>query len=494
MLKRPQALLVTLLLLLGAVPALAKPPRLTLLIAVDSLSSDLLLRSRPLFTRGLKQLLERGAFYPVARYPYATSVTAVGHATLSTGARPWRHGIINNQILDRATGRLEPAFADSRYPALLAPGTGNDVSPESLVGETLADHLRMTTRGRGKAIAISGKAVASVAFAGRLGQAWWLSQAARGFDTSRYYAKQLPAWVVDFNREHAGALGVEPGVSLDASPRSQELLVAFARAAIDAEQLGSDAVPDLLLVSMSQLDFVFHEHGPYSKQTEQAMVVLDRTMGELLAAAERAAGGRANLLVAFSADHGGAAVPEHWTEAGLPAGRTELPVLEKGLGKQLEARFGAPLVAAMEPTDVYLKEDAIQARKLDGAEVRRAAARWLAAQPGIALAVTRDDLDAAGERGGYIERLRLGYYPGRSGDVLFVPRPFFILARRGTKHDSPYAYDSEVPIVFAGSGVRPGVYHLPISPIDVAPTLAAILEMGNPALVEGVPRAEALRP
>src|SRR5688572_194667 len=104
--------------LLATLSAEAKPPRLTVFITVDAMGSDVLMRSRPRLKSGLAQLLAQGAYFPVARYQYAESTTAPGHATLSTGANPWRHGIISNRVVNRATGKEEPVLADPTHPPL----------------------------------------------------------------------------------------------------------------------------------------------------------------------------------------------------------------------------------------------------------------------------------------------------------------------------------------------------------------------------------------
>src|SRR5579871_2467193 len=105
------------------VPALAfaKPPRLVLFISVDAMGTDLFLRSRPHFKGGFAALLAQGAFFPSARYEYAETVTSAGHTTLSTGANPWRHGIVGNRIINRTTGQSEPMFWDPNHPVLEAP-------------------------------------------------------------------------------------------------------------------------------------------------------------------------------------------------------------------------------------------------------------------------------------------------------------------------------------------------------------------------------------
>lgn len=524
-------------LVLLTAPALAKPPRLTLFIVVDALSSDLLLRSRPKLKGGLGQLVDSGAFYPYASYDYAKPRTAAGHSTLATGANPWRHGIVDNQVVDRATGKPLRAFWDAAHPALEAPLSADDVSPANLLAETLADRLRVATHERGKAVALSTKARGAIPLAGRLGQAYWFDDEVGKYVTGTWYTKELPEWLKAFNArklpqsyfdkewtllnpptEYEGEddRGFEsdsyglgrtfphplngglptPGPlankAFAVSPFSNDVLVQAAKAALEGEKLGQDEVPDLLAVSFSATDLVFHQYGPHSWEMQDTLIRLDRAVGELVTAAERTAGGRGNLVVVLVADHGGAAVPEHWAAAGLAAQRVNPRELEQGLMQALKSQFKANVTAQVEGLDVYLGGGGLA--KLDGAAVRRAAAAWLAKQPAVALAVAKDDLYTAPDVGGLLEPLRKGYYPERSGDVLFVPRPFHVVSTYtgGTNHGTPYTYDTNIPVVFSGRGVKPGVYERRISATDVAPTVAALMELGIPASAEGEPRHEAL--
>ncbi|MBJ6759804.1 alkaline phosphatase family protein [Myxococcaceae bacterium JPH2] len=528
------------LLLLFALPAAAKAPKLTLFISVDSMGSDVLLRNRPRLTGGLGRLLSTGAYYPYARYAYAEARTAPGHATLATGANPWRHGIVDNEVYDRATGQVLQAYWDPKQSLLNATtAPGSDTSPVNLMAESLADRLRVSTQGRGKVVALSFKARAAIPLAGRQGQAWWFDESTGRMVTSTWYAKEEPEWMRAFNArkladagftktwellrpraEYVGedAREVEPeaygmgrsfphslkgGLSspgpasyraFSVSPLSHELLVQAAKAAMEAEHLGQDEVPDMLAVSFSGTDAVFHAFGPYSWETQDTLLRLDQAMGELIAAAERAAGGRENLVIALSADHGGAEIPEAWAQAGAPAVRLNPNDVEKGLAQELRAKFGADVTVKMMELDAYLGGKALESGQLDAVAVRRAAAVWLAKQPYVELAVAKDDLAAAPDIEGLVAPLRRGFSAQRSGDVLFVAKPFHVVSDypRGTNHGTPYSYDTQVPVVFVGRGVKPGVYLEEINPVDVAPTLSALLEMGMPAAAEGKPRAEAL--
>jgi predicted AlkP superfamily pyrophosphatase or phosphodiesterase len=528
-------------LVLFSLPALAKPPRLALFITVDALSSDLLLRTRPKFKSGMRQLLDGGAFYPYGRYGYAKPRTAPGHATLATGADPWRHGITDNKVVDRASGQALSVFRDETHPVLEVPlsvATGGDTSPLNLMAETLGDRLRISSRGRGKVVALSGKPRSSIALAGRLGQAYWFDETVGKFVTGTWYTKEFPAWLKAFNgrgladgyfsqqwvpllprteylgederpyeADEAGlgrsfphvlsgglqAPGPRSYAALAISPLSNDLLVQAAKAAIEGEALGKDEVPDLLAVSFSGTDRVFHTYGPYSWEMQDAMYRLDRQVAELVSAAERAAGGRQNLVIVLSADHGGAAVPEHWASEGVPARWLNPKELAKGLAQALKARFPqVEMGITQEESDIYLTGKAFEDGKTDGAAVRRAAAEWLSKQPGIALAVARDDLFTAPDVAGLLTPIRRGYYPGRSGDVFIVPHPFQVISSEtaGTNHGVPYSYDQQIPIVFAGKGVKAGTYLQDINATDVAPTLAALLELGAPASAEGRARTE----
>lgn len=530
-------------LILLCVPALAgAAPRLTLFIAVDAMGSDLLLRHRTQLKGGLGTLMTQGAFFPTVRYGHAEPATAAGHATLVTGAHPWRHGVVGNSRWNQATGKLDPIFADPDYPVLEVPPGNENASPVNLVAETLADRLRLATSGRGKAIALAEKSRSAIALGGKLGQAWWFHPTVGKLVTGTFYTKAFPGWVKTFNERQpadkafgskwslarpaaaytgdddrpyeADAFGLgrtfphpvtggleRPGPefykALASTPLMNDLLVDAARAALEAEGLGRDPNPDLLLVSFSPIDRIYHLYGPNSWEMQDAMVRLDRSIGRLIAVAEKAAGGRKNLLVILSSDHGGAAIPEEWAAQGLPAVRVDAVRLAQELSAALKERFGAAdLVLGLEDTDVYLNDRAIASRKLDGAQVRRAAAEWLGRHPSIALAVPRDGLFgvADGPHAGFRDALQKGYFPGRSGDVFLIAEQHHVVTDEptGTNHGMPYGYDSVVPLVLWGAGVRPGLYAQEIQAVDVAPTVSALLRMAPPAMSEGVPRSEAL--
>lgn len=523
--------LAAVVLALAAATALAKPPRLTVFVSVDAMGTDVLQRNRPRYKAGLARLINEGAFVPSVRYELAECVTGVGHTTLVTGAWPWRHGIVSNKIFNRATGKIEPVFADLNHPILEAPLGNDDVSPDRLLSETLSDRLRASTWMKGKSIAISSKARASIAMAGRLGEAWWFNEPQGRFVTGTYYRKAVPTWVQTFNTKkvpdgyHAkkwellsppkdylgdddrpfesdwygmgrtfphslsGGLpspGPQSYSALASSPMMNDVLLEFAKAAIEAEQLGKDDVPDLLSLSLSPFDRTYHLYGPSSWEQQDAAVRLDKWFGELLLLLERTVG-RANVVLVVSADHGGAAIPEEWAAIGLDGKRVHPDKLTGPVNDALKAKLGLEkTVVAIEESDLYLDWKALADKKLDAVQVRRQVAEILRAQPEVALAVSRDDLDAS-DPSGLVRNVKHGFHPDRSGDVMMVLKPYNVLESepRGTSHGAPYAYDSEVPLLLWGRGVKPGIWATTARAVDIAPTVASLMELGAPASSEG---------
>ena len=99
-----------------------------------------------------------------------------------------------------------------------------------------------------------------------------------------------------------------------------ELTLDFAKALIDKEQLGQDAVPDYLAVSFSSSDYVGHIFGASSLESEDNLARLDRTLAALLGHVDDTIG-LENTLIVLSADHGQPEVPGHLRELGFEDAR-----------------------------------------------------------------------------------------------------------------------------------------------------------------------------
>ena len=471
-------------------------PKLVLAIVVDQCRYDYMTRFRADFTGGLKRLLEQGAVFTNANYEASPTVTAVGHSTFLTGATPKVSGIVSNTWFDRMDGKAVSSVSDSKTRLLGgrdAPGS----SPERLLVTTVGDELKMSGKG-GKVIGISLKDRSAILPAGHKADgAYWFDGQTGNFVSSTYYFKELPAWVREFNAtrpvdKYAGkewlghqlpaAAGPDLYGSVDATPFSDELLQALALRALVAENMGTGPKTDLLAISYSGVDYVGHRDGPDSAEIHDMVKRVDKLIGALIDAAEARAG-QGNVLVAFTADHGATPVPEENNKRGLPGGRIVWSNYRVEVELALNKKFGkGDWISYAGDGVLYFSTDPIPGKKIDMANVQQVAADTLRAQSHIARVYTRTQLAAGAIGSDPIDIcVRNGFNLARAPDVFAVADPYYIFVGSGTSHGSPYEYDTHVPVMFLGAGIRAGSYAGNIAVQDIAPTLSTLLAIKAPS-------------
>jgi hypothetical protein len=508
----------------AAQPAGTRDIRLVLLIAVDQFRFDYLTRFRADYTDGLKRLLTEGAVFTDANLEHYPTVTAVGHATMLSGATPSVSGIIGNDWFDRASGATVTSVSDSTVTILGAAGAG--ASPRRLLVSTLGDEIKMSSRfSKGSAhaprvLGLSLKDRSAIMPPGRSADAsyWWDTQTGN-FVTSTYYVPELPPWVRAFNDRKAPdtlagrtwMLLARPTTSVRqlpadhtqalydsiySSPFGNNLLVSFANSALTAERLGQRGATDLLSVSFSSNDSVGHTRGPDSAEVRDIAVKTDRVIGQLLSRVDTLVGLQ-HVLVALTADHGVAPLPELSKERGLPGGRITSKELFGPIQQALEAKYGqGKWVLSTAGSSPYLNYELMDKLRLDPAEVRRTAAEAAAAVPHVAQVYTRDQLQRGEVSTDRIaQRVLRGFNQQRSGDLEILLEPYWMRqAPPGTTHGTPYNYDAHIPLILMGARIKPGEYSDHVALNDLAPTLATLVGVEIPAGSSGRVLTEALRP
>ena len=416
-------------------------------------------------------------------------------------------------------------------------------SPATILSSTFSDELAVHTNGKSKIFAVSVKDRGAVSLAGHAGKAFWFSKASGGFVTSSYYYDQYPEWVKAWNagkpaqayadkswelthdssrylfgdsddreyetdfpgfgRTFPHAYGAADDkyftTRLTLSPAGDALTLDFARTLIESERLGQDAVPDYLAVSFSSTDYVGHVFGASSLESEDNLARLDRTLAELFAYVDEKVGLDKTLIV-LSADHGQPEVPGHLHELGIGDSHYfDTDALDKAPAiAALKAQFGlgAGLIEAYNQPYLYLNRDLIREKGLDQAEVETAVAEELIKFDGVAAAISSTALRTANLPDTLLMRAILrNFHPKRSGDiyVVFEPNVFindFDGLTVASTHGSPWRYDTFVPVMFAGAGLKPRTVSRPITPYDVATTLANYLGVKPPSGAIGNPLIE----
>jgi predicted AlkP superfamily pyrophosphatase or phosphodiesterase len=508
----------------AAQPTAAAPDiRLVLLIVVDQFRYDYLTRFRSDYTDGLKRLLTGGAVFTNANLEHYPTVTAVGHATMLTGATPSVSGIIGNDWFDRESGASVASVADSGVKPLGSP-TGPGASPRRLLVGGISDELKILSPAakgapdKPRAFGVSLKDRSAILPVGRTADAayWWDTKTG-SFVTSTYYFPEPPAWLRTFNdRKPADARAggswtllaapstvlkqfpSERGAALYdavyASPYGNDLLYEFACELMSHERLGKRNATDLFSVSFSSNDSVGHTYGPYSPQVRDIAIKTDRIIGRLLEQVDKSVGLQ-HTLVAFTADHGVAPVPESINEEGLPGGRMSNKELFGPIEQALTGKYGqGKWLMATAGSSPYLNYDLIDKLGLDPAEVRRVAAAAAMKIPHVSRVYTRDQLLLGNVPNDRIaSRVLRGFNAQRSGDLEIILEPYWIRQATGTTHGTPYSYDAHIPLILMGRGVAPGEYSNAAALNDLAPTLATLLALEIPPASSGRVLSEALR-
>ena len=312
----------------------------------------------------------------------------------------------------------------------------------------------------------------------------------------------------------AKAIGPSFYGALDFSPFSNDLLLSFAEQAIVNEKLGQDDDTDVLTVSFSANDYVGHRFGPYSQEAMDVTLRVDRSIGSLLDIVN-AKVGLSNTLIAFTADHGVSPIPEHAAALGLGGARVKTADIFAAINKAISARYN-PKGKTPDPSadyllkyneagtmreyfinsNMYFNYDALRRDNVNIEEFSDVIVAAALTVPGVARCFSRTQLlRGATSITDPIERRVLhGFYPARSGDVVLVAEPYKYLGDTITAtHGSAYSYDTNVPTIIMGAGIKPGQYFEAASPADIAPTLAALLRITAPSNVTGRVLVEALR-
>ncbi|MHC4994901.1 MAG: alkaline phosphatase family protein [Planctomycetota bacterium] len=509
--------------------AVATQPKLVLWLTVDQLRGDQPLRLADRFGEGgFRYLMARGVHYTNAHYQHSTTFTAVGHATLFTGASPSEHGLAGNDWYSFTKKNYVYCVEDDRHHILeKQPVAHAGTSPRNLDAPTLGDELVTATDGRSRVFSVSIKDRGAILPGGRLGKAFWYDSGAGAFVTSSYYYKDYPAWAKRWNNQrhadryagkawtllhdestyrrpddrpyelgagglgrtfpHALKFGKEPGLysAIRYTPFGDELTLDFARQIVISEKLGAGEAPDLLAVSLSCTDYIGHAFGPSSRETEDNLLRLDRSL--------------ANFL---SSDHGIDEAPEHTAamlkrntgaEPGCCAtGRRDGDAMTAAANKMLRQRYGIQrdLISEFYTPSFYLDLQAVAASKLSVTDVERTLAAYVRTIPGVAVALTRTDLTLGLVPPNAITtKMQKAFHATRTGSVMIAQQPSWYLNKNAggstAMHGSPHRYDTYVPIMFAGPGIEPMRVARLVAPKDIAPTVATYLGLKAPAASSG---------
>jgi predicted AlkP superfamily pyrophosphatase or phosphodiesterase len=521
-----------------AAPAARRGPKLAVLLVVDQMRGDYVERFGPEWTGGLHRMVSQGAWFTRAAYPYLTTVTCAGHATIGTGAFPASHGIFQNAWFDRGTNGMRLCTDDENVkPISYGKKPGEQDSAGLLLLPTFAESMRNEQHSR--VVSLSVKARSAIMMAGHGGDAvTWVNRAIDTWQTStafstaavpevqafvsanpidaeygKTWTRQLPVeryhevddgageappkgWTASFPHVLTGGVDdTAPDEDFynqwERSPYADAYLGRMAGALVESMKLGTGSQTDVLLVSFSSPDLVGHAFGPRSQEVQDMYAHLDVTIGTLLGRLD-ALVGEGEYVVALSADHGVTEIPEQLRLKGRDSGRFDTRALTALLQRRVEVALGPGRhVSRVSGNDVYFAPGVYA--KLTETGAIDGVVETLAAQAGVDKVYRSEELRRS--RTATDPTLRaaaLSYVLGRSGDLIIAPKTGWMFNAAGTTHGTASFEDQHVPILLFGRGIKPGRYEQPVTPADIAPTLAELCGITLPT-ADGRPLLPALK-
>ena len=527
----------------------AKRPRLVVLLVVDQMRADYVDKFAGQWHGGLKRLVEQGAWFHDAAYPYAATETCPGHATISTGAFPATHGMVGNGWWDRDAGKMITCTADPKTKNLgYAGATASDGdSAWRMQVPAFADELKFQSGGPTKVVALSLKARAAITMGGRTADdVAWFETSTGAWVTSEVYG--VHPWVDEYFKSHPAkadygktwtltlpktaylyeedAVGVGPPSGWErtlphplrgktgngdpdkdfytqwqTSPFADSYLVKLGEAAVRSLHPANGSETDFLAISFSSIDHIGHAFGPRSWEIQDALVQLDRDLGDFFSVLDKEVG-RGNYVVAFSGDHGVAPIPEDVTKAGGDAGWLNMAEVQTRIESALKPlNYPKPAVAKAAGDEIYFAKGVYDQLKGDP-KAMAAVLDAIQNVPGVLRVYRAEEVDDPQATEDPIRKaFAASYFAGRSGDLLVAPKAYWPVGYAvpgkeragGTTHGTPYYYDQRVPLLLMGWGIRPGSYYRAVTPADIAPTLAELCGI-TLATRDGQVLAEALQP
>ncbi|WP_375241909.1 alkaline phosphatase PafA [Lacinutrix sp.] len=509
-------------------------PKLVVGIVVDQMRYDYLTRFYSKYGNGgFKRLINEGFNCKNNHYNYVPTYTGPGHASIFTGTSPKNHGIIANYWYDKFSKENVYCAGDSTVLAVGSDSKAERMSPHRMKTTTFADENRLFTQMRGKTIGISIKDRGAILPAGHSANAayWFRGREEGHFITSTYYMNSLPKWVKDFNASKTAESYLkewntlydidtytESGSDLNtfeggfkgkdnatfpydlaalkdknkgfdiikATPYGNSIVTDFAIEAITAEQLGKDNYTDVLTVSFSSPDYVGHNFGVNSKEVEDTYIRLDKDLERLFNALDKKVGVGAYTLF-LTADHGAVDVPAFLQTAKIPSGYFDNDAFKNQLNTFLVKEFSASdLIENISNDQIFLNKNRLKQLDLDIGDVQYAIVNEIINYKHIDKVFSSETMQNANFTTGIKALLQNGYHQKRSGDVLIVKNPAVIsYSRKGSTHGSGSNFDTHVPLLFYGNGIKRGSTLTKTEITDIAPTISALLGISFPNAATG---------
>ncbi len=514
----------------------SEKPKLVVGIVVDQMRNDYIERFWNHYSEdGFKRLVNNGYRFKNAHFNYVPTYTGPGHASIYTGTTPATHGIIGNNWYDKTIDTSVYCAGDTSVQPIGTMDNAGMMSPHRMTVTTIADENRLATQMRGKTIGVALKDRGAILPAGHTANAaYWFHGMDEGqWISSSFYMDSLPQWVVEFNNSGKAAsyfktwntlypieTYVESGTDMNkfeggfkgketatfpynlqelrAHNNNFELLKAvafgndlttdFAIAAIEGEKLGQNNDTDFLTLSYSSTDYVGHNFGVNSKEVQDTYLRLDKNIAQLLQYLDKTVG-KDQYIVFLTADHAAVDVPAYLDSLKIPAGYFDSRSFRNKIDSLVQKEYGNKnLIKNISNNQLFFNYELLHEMNINIDSFQQKLSNYILMQDNIHRVYTRQQIVNGAYTKGMDELIKNGFNHKRSGDLIYVLDPSFIsYSRTGSTHGSSFMYDTHVPMLFYGKGVKSGSSSRRSEIVDIAPTIAVMLGISFPSGTTGEP-------
>ena len=510
----------------------ASKPRLMVNIVVSSMHANDLNRYAANFTNGgFARLKNEGVWFTNASYDYMQTTTPVSLATISTGAQPSVHGVVSDRWFDYVGNKQVNLIDDSKEQSVnYSSGSGN-YSPRQLNAETISDAV-VESNDQSIIRTIAVEPLSAIVMAGHAGEAYWMENLQSDWTTSSYYTKELPRWILDYNRndsnedfiikswtplfdidKYVNSQVISINVAKDSpnkrinrledtaplatgnlmdvyeqmcyTPAGNTAILAFAKQTIAKNDMGSDEQVDVLNIVLDTPRLISGRYGVESIEYEDMLYRLDRDLEEFLTFTLAQVTDPRDIIITLTSDHGSSPA---YNAQGKELERFNVRQAEVITNAFIGAQHGnGDWVLGVIDNAIYLNHNLIYDKGLSIADMQYDVATFVMQLRGVAHALSAEALRSSYFGSGYGRKVQNGFYPRRSGDVIINLMPGWITEQNNIRSmsGSMYRYDTHVPLIIYGGGLAAARRTEKVDITSLVATQAHMLGVSTPSAAEG---------